>query len=163
MSKEEFWTQIRDGLKEGLNYTVHKTEELTRIGRLKVEIYAQKRRIARQFADLGGQVYLLLGADEPMEVEADTRVRELVLELKKMEVGLEDIETELAEARKGSDVENHETGTGESITVQVETSDLNEEAVDVQSEAVEDVVEDFVEDVEDEDEKKEQPKTEDGA
>ncbi len=126
MNKEDFWAQVRDGLKEGLNYTVHKTEELTRIGRLKVEIYSQNRRIAREFAELGGQVFLLLDRDDPEDVGDDTRVRELVLELKKMKATMDQLEVDLADARKGSESEQHETESGESITVQVQDPDFGE-------------------------------------
>jgi hypothetical protein len=127
MNKEDFWAQVRDGLKEGLNYTVHKTEELTRIGRLKVEIYSQKRRIAREFAELGGQVFLLLDREEPAEVAVDTRVRELILELKKMKASMDQLEIDLADSRKCADTEVHETETGESITVHVVDPDFGVE------------------------------------
>ena len=33
MNHEELWSQIRRGVKEGIHYTVQKTEELTRIVR----------------------------------------------------------------------------------------------------------------------------------
>lgn len=95
MNRDELWGQIRQGLRDGIQYTVQKTEELTKVGRLKLEIASQKRRIGRRVADLGARVYDLLSEVPDSHVHIDEQVLLLVDQLKQDEAKLVALETEL--------------------------------------------------------------------
>jgi hypothetical protein len=105
MNRDELWNQVRQGVLDGIQYTVQKTEELTKIGRIKLEIASQKRRIGRRVADLGARVYDLLCDGAECVVREDERVRELVEQLKLDEVRLDQLNTELEALRAQPDSE----------------------------------------------------------
>jgi hypothetical protein len=44
---DTMWERIKKGLKEGATYSMEKIEEYSKIGKLKVEEIAAKRRITR--------------------------------------------------------------------------------------------------------------------
>ena len=50
------WDDIARTIREGVDTVVEKTEELTRIGRIKVDILNIKRKVEKNFSELGGRV-----------------------------------------------------------------------------------------------------------
>jgi len=122
MNRDELWANIRQGLRDGIHYTVQKTEELTRIGRLKLEIASQKRRLARLFGELGARVYALLSEEgEPApDPRADERVQELRARLLAEEDRLDALLADLAAARAAGAREGGDEGGAEQVTIRVE-------------------------------------------
>ncbi len=56
---ENFMEEVVSTVKEGLNRLAQKTDQLTQIGRLKLDIISIKREIEKEFTELGGRVYEL--------------------------------------------------------------------------------------------------------
>lgn len=122
MNRDELWTQIRQGLKDGIHYTVQKTEELTRIGRIKLEIASQKRRLARLFGELGARSFALLTqeGDAAEDLRLDERLIELKDRLLEEEQRLDALLADLAAARAASTKDEGETESAEQVTIRVE-------------------------------------------
>ncbi|MBN1576249.1 MAG: hypothetical protein JW913_06855 [Chitinispirillaceae bacterium] len=51
------WEKIKKSLKEGAALSMEKIEEYTKLGKLKVEEMAAKRKIERNFIDIGERVF----------------------------------------------------------------------------------------------------------
>ena len=54
------WEDIKKKLKEGVTVAAEKTEEYTKIGKVKVEILNINRNIDKTFTNLGREVYTLI-------------------------------------------------------------------------------------------------------
>lgn len=54
------WEKIKKSLKDGAALSMEKIEEYTKLGKLKVEEMAAKRKIERNFVDIGERVFDLI-------------------------------------------------------------------------------------------------------
>jgi len=96
------WDDIAKTIREGVDTFVEKTEELTRIGRIKVDILNIKRNIDKNFSELGGRVYHLVVEEKKSsgkDVLADKEVKELIECVKILARELEDKKAELESIR----------------------------------------------------------------
>lgn len=88
MSDKDFKTLLVD-VGEWLSDTTHsalkEAEDLTRRGRLKLELLNLDRKMERKLAELGRVVFRQVSAEPNSPVVADTRIKQLVEKL----VGLE--------------------------------------------------------------------------
>ena len=82
---------IRDGIRDGIELFVDKTEEYSKIGKIKVEMLSVKRNIEKAFSELGGRTYELLSGEKRKAVASDTEIKRLVDELKDLEQSLDAI------------------------------------------------------------------------
>jgi len=89
---ENLWFKIKKGLTDGYQNLSHKTEELTQIGRLKLEIIAVKRDIEKAFIELGGRVYQVFQENGEVNQLSDQEINKLVKEIKELETKLHDLE-----------------------------------------------------------------------
>ena len=136
MSSEDRWSQVRQTLREGFEFTVQKAEELTRLGRLKIEIASQKRKLARQIAELGARVYALMSENEERTepVQADEQVKELLQRSAELESELQKLKDkyeEMVQAMRSSSVSEEK---GETVDVEWE---LETESASTAEEAAE--------------------------
>ena len=84
-----------DKLRAGLQTVSDKTEEMTQIGRLKIEIIAVKRDIEKSFVELGGRVYHLLEEDKAKNIERDEEIRNLADRIKDHEQKLKRLQEKI--------------------------------------------------------------------
>ena len=54
---EKLWQRIRKSVAEGVSVAAEKTEEFTKLGKLKFEILNTKRKISKTFTELGSMTY----------------------------------------------------------------------------------------------------------
>ena len=94
------WDDIAKTIREGLDTVVEKTEELTKIGRIRVDIINIKRNVEKNFAELGGRVYHLFVEEKKTEVAGDKEVKEIIECVKILEKELADKKRELEQVRK---------------------------------------------------------------
>ena len=87
---EQLWKKIKKSVMEGVTTAAEKTEEYTKIGKAKLDILAVKRKITKNFTELGGIVY-----DSVKEKKAGEALESP--EAKKVINTLEDLEKELSE------------------------------------------------------------------
>jgi len=57
MDIDIMWEKIKKGLKDGAVMSAEKIEELTKLGKLKVDELSAKRKIERNFLDIGERYY----------------------------------------------------------------------------------------------------------
>ncbi|RMF66201.1 MAG: hypothetical protein D6743_06775 [Calditrichaeota bacterium] len=94
------WDDIAKTIREGVDAVVEKTEELTKMGRIKVDILNIKRNIEKSFTELGGKVYHLLAEKNQTTVAEDKAVKEIIECIKLLEKELEAKNAELQAVRK---------------------------------------------------------------
>ena len=99
---------IRDGIRDGIELVVDKTEEYSKIGKLKVEMLAVKRNIEKTFAELGGRTYELLSGEKKKTVASDAEVKRLIEELKDLEESLDAKKNEIVVIKEEKEKERHD-------------------------------------------------------
>ena len=99
---------LLDSIRDGLELVVDKTEEYTKIGKLKVDIFTIKRNIEKQFTELGGRVFEVLTGDDPKSVQKDEQVTTLVEEIQSLESDLKEKEAEIERVKKEKEKERQE-------------------------------------------------------
>jgi len=65
------WDDVKNAIVEGYVYASDKAEEVTQIGRAKVEILKLNRLIARVMGDMGGRVFEMFESSEQAEISDD--------------------------------------------------------------------------------------------
>lgn len=99
---------LLDSIREGLELVVDKTEEYSKIGKLKVDIFGIKRNIEKQFVELGGRVFELMTAATPTDINADEECRKIVETVKSLETQLQEKEVEIAKVKADKEKERRE-------------------------------------------------------
>lgn len=102
------WEDVKNAILDGYVYAADKADELTQIGRAKVEILRINRTIARTMSEIGGRVFDLFeagsGADipeDPTIAKAVQSIRGLNEDLKRCELEIERIRAERAQRGSG--------------------------------------------------------------
>jgi len=98
---EKVWQKIKNGLAEGFQNLSEKTEEMTKIGRLKLEVIAIKRDIEKAMIELGGRVYHQF---KDKTILDDPDVKSLVRSIKEKEIKLNTIEEKIEQVRNQRDI-----------------------------------------------------------
>lgn len=65
------WDDVKNAIVEGYIYASDKAEEMTQIGRAKVEILKLNRQIARVMGDMGGRVFEMFESSEQAAIPGD--------------------------------------------------------------------------------------------
>jgi len=107
------WEDVKNAILDGYVYAADKADELTQIGRAKVEILRVNRTIARTMSEIGGRVFDLFDAgreadipDDPAIAKAVHSIRALKDELAKLEQDIERIRAERAQRGEGQKERN---------------------------------------------------------
>jgi hypothetical protein len=106
-----FWDKLQRGIKEGIHNVSEKTEELTKIGRIKLSIIAVKRDIEKNFIELGGRVYHLLNESRKVRIASDDKIKSLVERTKNLEEKLNGLEKDLENIQSG-EIKHSNAGGG---------------------------------------------------
>ena len=96
------WDSIKRGLHDGAELAVNKAEELTRLGRARLDIAAAKTRLSRLKAELGNELY---GGVQSGRIPApeDSAVQELCDRIRACEAELSEREDEFERIRTDAD------------------------------------------------------------
>ena len=95
-----FWETVRKNISAGIHTVSEKTDELTKIGRLKIEIVAVKRDIEKSFMELGGRVYDLLKSDKKISMAKDSEIQNLTKKISGFEDRLDQLESEVVQIQE---------------------------------------------------------------
>ncbi len=90
MEGKTLWENLKKGLEQGIKTITEKTEELTEMGRLKLEIMSVKREIEKDFVELGGRVYQLIKENKDNNLSHSTEIKALVEKVKVEEKKLDE-------------------------------------------------------------------------
>jgi hypothetical protein len=80
------WNDVKDWLSDTTKVAIKEAEDLTRKGKLKMEMLALSRRIEKKMAELGGFVYHNLIKNEAYDFSKSNQVAGFVKEIHKMEL-----------------------------------------------------------------------------
>ena len=115
---------LLDSIRDGLELVVDKTEEYTKIGKLKVDIFTTKRNIEKQFTDLGGRAFELLTGDDPESLQKHDKVTKLIEDIQSLERELKEKEADIEQVKQDKEKERRERQ--EARQQQSGVSDTNE-------------------------------------
>ena len=99
------WESIKRGLQDGAAVVVGKAEELTQVGRARLDVAAAKARIGRLYGDLGAEVYAQVSAGGGGGVGDSEDVRALCQQIAEAEQALRQDEAALEGLRAELEVE----------------------------------------------------------
>jgi hypothetical protein len=107
------WDEVKSAIIEGYVYASDKAEEMTQIGRAKVEILKLNRHIARVMGDMGGRVFELFEKDEQSEIPNDESLVEAVEKIRGFRRDISKWETEIENAKAEREGTPPEPGSSE--------------------------------------------------
>lgn len=114
MDIDNMWERIKKGLKEGAALSMEKIEEYTKIGKLKIEEFSAKRKIERNFVDIGERAFELISDKKGNDIEKDILVCNAIENIKGLREELVDIDKRIQEVSEESKKE--EEGEEEETT-----------------------------------------------
>lgn len=116
MDMDNMWERIKKGLKDGATLSMEKIEEYTKVGKLKIEEFSAKRKIERNYIDIGERVYDLLSDKKGAEIEKDILISNALENINSLKQELVDIEEKINEASTESDEETAQEQSDEEVT-----------------------------------------------
>jgi hypothetical protein len=97
-----FWHDMKISLRDGYQKVSEKTGEMTRIGKLKIEILTVKREIERLLLELGGRLYQMLKETPDTDIRTQHLLTDISEKIKPLEVRLKYLNEEVERIRKES-------------------------------------------------------------
>ena len=91
------WERVKKSLKDGAVYSMEKIEELSRIGKLKVEEMAAKRKITRNFIDIGERAFDLIESEKGSEAGDDLAIKTSMENIRFLREEIEEINRKISE------------------------------------------------------------------
>ena len=103
-----WWKANGPKVEDMLKTTAKKTEELTRKGKLKYDIFQMERTLDKNLSDLGTHVFEKVVKEDNRDLTGDERVDELVAEIADNEKELKILRDKYLEVGKPEDLEHDE-------------------------------------------------------
>ncbi|MBN1127871.1 MAG: hypothetical protein JXA71_02720 [Chitinispirillaceae bacterium] len=99
---DTMWEKIKKGLKDGATLSMEKIEEYTKIGKLKVEEIAAKRKIARNFVDIGERTFDLIEENKGASVAGDLAIKTSMENIKALRLELIDLDRKIRDIQEAA-------------------------------------------------------------
>jgi hypothetical protein len=113
---DTMWEKIKKGLKDGATLSMEKIEEYTKIGKLKVEELAAKRKITRNFVDIGERAFDLIEENKGASVDGDLAVKTSMENIKALRQELIEIDRKIKEIQEAARKNKTSDNDDEEIT-----------------------------------------------
>ncbi|MBN1540500.1 hypothetical protein JW992_00005 [candidate division KSB1 bacterium] len=91
---------LRDGLRDGIDFIVDKTDEMSKIGKLKIDMLSTKRNIEKLFTELGGDVYEKLSGRKKVDLQTDEGIKKMIADIKELEKSLDEKKNEIKKIKQ---------------------------------------------------------------
>lgn len=124
----KLWDDIAKTIRDGVGTVVEKTEELTKIGKIKVDILNIKRNVDKNFSELGGRVYHLIVEDNKTQISGDKEVKEIIECVKILENELNEKKSELRNIKNKEQVQNESDSPAEASKANTKTKSKSKTA-----------------------------------
>ncbi len=95
-----FWEDVKKTVKQGVSVAAEKTEEYTRIGKVKVDILSLKRNLDKNMNALGGQTYEFLTSKKQGSLAANAAVKKIVEKIGELKKSIAAKEKEIDKIKK---------------------------------------------------------------
>ena len=113
MEIDSVWEKIKKGLRDGAALSVEKIDQYTKIGKLKLEELGVKRKMERNYQDIGERVYDLVSSDKSEGMGADIAVTKAIENIKELKKELDVIQEKIDEINEeGKSSKSDEEVTG---------------------------------------------------
>ncbi len=107
MDIDNVWEKIKKNFKEGAALSVEKIEEYSKIGKLKIEEFAAKKKIERNCIDIGERVFDLMESQKAQDIAGDLLVKKAIENIRSLNEELSDIDKKIKsvaeDTKKGRD------------------------------------------------------------
>jgi hypothetical protein len=85
---ETLWDKVKKSVMDGVNAAAEKTEELTKLGKMKLDILNIKHKISKQFTELGGIVFDAVKNEKTKDVMKSDEFQAIIKSLNELETDL---------------------------------------------------------------------------
>jgi len=113
---DNVWEKVKKSFKDGASLSMEKIEEFTKIGKLKVEEMAAKRKIERNFIDMGERTFDLIEEGKKETVGDDLTIKKAVENINALRDELVNIEKKIKEVQEENKKSDEEQTEPESET-----------------------------------------------
>ncbi len=93
------WKKIKTKISQNVQLAGNKTVEITKVGRIKIDVLALKKEIEEKLVELGGRVYHLSIEGGKIDVNSDKKILQLIEQIKELEVELKNYEIALGDIK----------------------------------------------------------------
>jgi hypothetical protein len=104
------WDDLKKSVKDGLSVAAAKTEEYTKIGKVKLDLMNLNKNLNAAYHDLGVTVFGQVSGGAKTSASQDPKVLEHVGQIEKLLTDIRDKEKEIEEIRKTSAVSQKSAG-----------------------------------------------------
>lgn len=113
-----FLDDVAKLFKRGITVVAKKTDEYTKIGKIKVDIIGIKRDIEKKFTELGGRTYQLIAEQSNTKIATNEEIKTIIDTIKELneKLRLKKDELDQVRAEYGQEQEDIEDITAEEIT-----------------------------------------------
>ncbi len=94
------WKDIKKTFKEGVTIAAEKTEEYTKIGKIKVEMVNLKKNVDKTFKELGEEVYASIKKGQKSALGQSKKVKDLAAKIDNLKRSLKSKEAEIEIIKK---------------------------------------------------------------
>jgi len=105
---DNMWERIKRGLKEGAAISVEKIEEYTKIGKLKIDEMAAKRKIEHNYMDIGERFFDLCSDGKEGNASEDLIIKKAVETINSLNSEIVDINIKIKEVQEAARKEREE-------------------------------------------------------
>jgi len=116
MGMDSMWEKIKKGLKDGAALSMEKIEEYTKLGKLKVEELAAKRKIERNFVDIGERAYDLIEEEKGNTINDDLAIKKAVENITALREEISDLNEKMREVSENSHKEKNDDFDEDEVT-----------------------------------------------
>jgi hypothetical protein len=95
MDMDNAWEKIKKGVREGAAISIEKIEEYSKIGKLKVEEFATKKKIEKNFVDIGERLFELVEAGKDSDSAKDVAIKKSISNIRSHKEELVSIEKKI--------------------------------------------------------------------
>jgi hypothetical protein len=100
---DTMWDKIKKSLRDGATMSMEKIEEYTKIGKLKIEELSAKRKIERNFMDMGERTFdLIESGKEGAAIISDLMLQKSIENIKVLRDELIEVEKKMKEVTEAS-------------------------------------------------------------
>jgi hypothetical protein len=95
MDFDNTWEKIKKSVREGAALSIEKIEEYSKIGKLKVEEFATKKKIERNYVDIGERVFELVESRKNTEIVNDPAIKKAIANIESLKEELISIQKKI--------------------------------------------------------------------
>lgn len=99
---DNMWEKIKKSIRDGATVSMEKIEEYTKLGKLKVEEMAAKRKIERNFMDIGERAFDLMENQKGTDITGDLSVKKSVENIYSLREELAEIDRKVKDITEAS-------------------------------------------------------------